>query len=220
MHTSEQIREEITKQLEWDSRINSKDISVKVENNIVTLDGSVFSYMQKIAAETDAFSIPGVSEVHNHLKIAPYNETGKYTDDQVLWNINTLLALNPAVNLKTLEISVKNGTSYLSGSVDEYWKKLQIEELIYDIPGVQNVVNTLSVVPSNAPFDELIASEIQETLQRVSNINIEQINIIVEGGRVTLHGVVPDWHAYSAAHNAAKYTRGVTDLTNKLIIKQ
>ncbi len=218
MRTTEQLRNDVIKQLQWDSRINTRNISVEVSDHTVTLTGNVGSYMQRTAAETDAMSIPGVAEVHNHLKIIPEEEARTYSDDQILWNVKSVLTLNPVINMEKLEISVSKGVVYLGGSVDEFWKKMQCEEIVFDVPGVKDVVNTLSVVPTNAPFDKMIAADILSALQRISNIDIQKINVIVDGGRVTIQGRVPDWHAYTSAHNAAKYTRGVTDLTKKLII--
>lgn len=218
MRTDEQIRHDIIKQLQWDSRINSTDINVEVNQHIATLSGNVSSYMQKTAAQMDALSITGVTEVHNHLKIITDTISEKFTDEQISRNIKTVISLNPVINPDTLEIRVDKGVVFLGGSVDEYWKKMQTEEIVFDVPGVRDVVNTLSVVPTNSPFDQAISADILTALQRISNIDIQKINVTVDGGRVTIHGRVPDWHAYTAAHNAARFTRGVTDLTNKLVI--
>jgi osmotically-inducible protein OsmY len=217
MRTDEQIRKDIIKQLQWDNRINSTNINVEVNQHVATLSGNVSSYMQKTAAQMDTLSITGVTEVHNHLKIISDNAS-QFTDEQIAKNIKTVISLNPVLNPDTLEIRVNKGSVFLGGSVDEYWKKMQTEEIIFDVPGVSDVVNTLSVVPTNSPYDKAISADILSALQRISNIDIQKINVTVDGGRVTIHGRVPDWHAYTAAHNAAKFTRGVTDLTNKLVI--
>ena len=47
MRTDEQIRKDIIEQLQWDSRINSTNINVEVNQHVVTLSGNVNSYMQK-----------------------------------------------------------------------------------------------------------------------------------------------------------------------------
>lgn len=218
MRTDEQIRNDIIKQLQWDSRINSTNINVEVNQHVATLSGNVDSYMQKTAAQMDALSIAGVTEVHNHLKIISDIAARKFTDEQIVKNIKTVLSLNPVLNPDTLEIRVDKGIVFLGGSVDEYWKKMQTEEIVFDVPGVNDVVNTLSVVPTNSPYDQAISADILSALQRIPDIDIQKIDVTVDGGRVTIHGMVTDWHAYTAAHNAAKYTRGVTDLTNKLVI--
>ncbi|HEX3019623.1 MAG TPA: BON domain-containing protein [Chitinispirillaceae bacterium] len=218
MRTGEQIRNDIIKQLEWDSRVNCTSISVEVKEHTVILTGNVSSYMQKAAAYTDALSVNGVAEVHNHLKIIPDKTDQDYNDEQILWNIQSVITLNPAININTVKITVNKGIVYLGGAVDEFWKKMQTEEIVFDVPGVRDVVSTLSVVPTNSPYDQAISADILSAIQRISNIDIQKISVTVDGGRVTIQGRVPDWHAYTSAHNAAKYTRGVTDLTNKLII--
>lgn len=130
MRTDEQIRKDIIEQLQWDSRINSTNINVEVNQHVVTLSGNVNSYMQKTAAQMDALSIAGVSEVHNHLKIISDTASQKYTDEQIVKNVKTVISLNPVLNPDTLEIRVEKGIVFLGGSVDEYWKKCRPKRLL------------------------------------------------------------------------------------------
>ena len=215
--TSEQIRQDILNHLAWDSRVDERRVMVEVTEGIVTLSGVVSSHMQRSAAEMDVRSIPGVVKVMNRLKILKLEED-RSSDDQIAWNVKSVLSLNESIEESRIEINVDNGVVIVSGSVDEFWKKVRVEELAYDVPGVLEVINTLSVVPTGTPFDQEIAAEIMAALSRIGSIDLEAINLEVNGGRVVIRGKVPDWYSYSAAHNAVKYTRGVTDLTNNLVI--
>jgi len=218
MRSTVQILEDINRQLSWDRRINAKNIIVEMIDHTAILSGTVGSYMQRKAAESDVMVIDGVSEVKNHLQIQRSAGLKGPTDEQITWNIKSILKLNAAFNDSNIEISSQNGVIHLQGSVDEYWKKLHAEEVIFDVPGVYEVINTLTVVPTKVPLDQSIASSILTAFKRIGSIDLNSVSIEVSGGRVVLKGKVSDWHSYTAAYNAAKYTRGVTDLTNMLII--
>ena len=51
--TAEQIRQDVIKQLKWDSRIKSENISLSRSPDTVVLTGTVSSNLQRISAEND-----------------------------------------------------------------------------------------------------------------------------------------------------------------------
>jgi hypothetical protein len=63
------IREDVNDRLTWDDRIDATDIEVTVTGGTVVLDGSVDSRGDKRTAEDIADSVPGVWDVHNHLRV-------------------------------------------------------------------------------------------------------------------------------------------------------
>ncbi len=213
----EDIRKDIVSHLKWDNRLDSSNIHIDIIDSVIHLNGYVKSMIERKAAEADAHSIPGVVKIENHLEIRQERHE-RHSDDQILWNVKSMLSLNSQIDDTKIDASVNNGAVILKGSVDEYWKKLRTEELVHIVPGVLNVINTLAVVHTASPFDESIAEDILKAFERIGTINLESITVEVEGGRVVLRGKVPDWHSYSSAHNIVKYTRGVTDLINNLII--
>ena len=215
----EEIRQNIVAHLKWDNRLDSSNIQVDIVGNAVKLWGFVKSALEKSAAENDVRSIPGVIKVENSLEIR-LEGYELHSDEQIAWNVKSVLVLNSQINHVGIEVSVNKGNVILKGNVDQYWKKLHIEEIVHMVPGVMNVINTLAVVHTAIPFDKTIAQDIIKAFERIGTINPENITIEVEGGRVVLRGKVPDWYSYSSAHNIVKFTRGVTDLVNNLIISE
>jgi osmotically-inducible protein OsmY len=213
----EEIRQDIIAHLKWDNRLDSSNVSIDIVGNTVKLSGSVKSLFEKSAAENDIRSIPGVTKVESNLEIR-LEKYELHSDEQIVWNVKSVLALNSHVNSDGIEVSVNKGTVVLKGTVDQYWKKMQTEEIVHMVPGVLNVINTLAVVHTAIPYDKTIAQDVIKALERIGTINLENITIEVEGGRVVLRGKVSDWYSYSSAHNIVKYTRGVTDLINNLVI--
>jgi len=67
-----QIRENVKDQLWWSPFVDSEDITVSVNNGIVTLSGTVDTYGESQSAEDNAFE-GGAKEVVNNLKVTyPY----------------------------------------------------------------------------------------------------------------------------------------------------
>ena len=57
--TDEQIQREVLAELKWDSRLQPNEIGVAVKDGVVTLTGTVDSYIKKWAAESAAQRVRG-----------------------------------------------------------------------------------------------------------------------------------------------------------------
>lgn len=71
------IQEDICDCLTDDPRIDARDVSVRVENGEVTLEGKVNSRQEKRDAENLCERITGVRDVHNHLRVASPQSAGR-----------------------------------------------------------------------------------------------------------------------------------------------
>jgi osmotically-inducible protein OsmY len=58
------------------------------------------------------------------------------------------------------------------------------------------------------------------SLERHYKIDIDDIDVKVERGRVSLTGKVTDWDSYQLLLNTAKNTKGVIDLKEDIMIQQ
>ncbi|KMQ50055.1 putative osmotically inducible protein Y [Chitinispirillum alkaliphilum] len=214
---SQELKEKIQRQLAWDSSIESRSIEITVSDHTVTLSGNVPSFKEKKSALSDVLSVPGVSRVINKISVAKPDGEKKESDRQIESNIKTAFAINSALDGSDLNTEVRDGNVLLRGAVDSYWKKERALELVSEIKGVTEIEEYISVVPDRQFLDKQIASELYEALQR-NGVETEEIDIEVNAGRVVLRGKIGNWRSYSAAHTIAKYTKGVSDLTNELII--
>lgn len=213
------IKQKVLDQLFWDSRVDSSDIKVEVKDGTVILTGNIPSYIDKGRAETDAWSIEGVKRVDNKLgvKIPEFVEVP--TDEKIELHINNLLNLSYNIDESKIDVSVDNGIVTLRGVVDAYWKKLQIKNLISEIAGITDVINEVTIAPTSSLTDEKIAKDVISSLERNYLVNVNEINIKVENGKVKISGVVKNWKAYDAAMDCIKYTAGVVDIDDKLVIE-
>jgi osmotically-inducible protein OsmY len=66
----ERIREDVCERLRWNDELDATEISVRVENGEVILEGSVESRDMKRLAGDLAERVPGVTDVHNTVRVA------------------------------------------------------------------------------------------------------------------------------------------------------
>lgn len=211
----ERLKKSVVDQLSWDNRIRSSKIEISVTDHTVVLSGTVPSYWEKVAAEADVWSVPGIASVTNNLLVS---DLPRISDEQIKENATTVLRLNEATGNEDIEVDVSEGKVELRGSVNDFWRRARAVDLVSHVKGVSEVVDEISVVPSDQPEDELVASDIIEAIKRRGNIDMNHIQIEVDTGKVILKGRVPDWQSYTDIHTIVKRTRGVAGLRNELVI--
>lgn len=217
--TDEELQTQIIDKLHWDDRVNAADVGVTVNDAKVTLRGTVPSYRAKALAEQDTKEIAGITEVFNHLQVQYPDTIPVPIDEEIASNVANALTWDTDIDADKIDVSVMGGLLTLRGTVDAYWKKFQVEDISYGITGVIDIINELAVVPTKKPQDEEIARSIENALERNTFVEAEDVNVVVEDGRVTLTGFVPNWGAWRAAHNVATYTKGVIKVVDGLAIR-
>jgi osmotically-inducible protein OsmY len=141
-----------------------------------------------------------------------------YTSPLAKENVETLLNWDFDIDDTKITVSADEGTVKLLGTVDSYWKKMLAEDDAYKNTGVMGVRNELAIVMTDSWTDEMIALDIEEALRRNLNVEVNDIDVKVGKGKVTLSGEVPDWTARYAADTSALYTAGVKSVHNMLSI--
>jgi len=214
----EAIRTSIQNQLAWDSRVNSKDLRVEVSGGIARLTGTVTNYNAKRYAASDALLTPGVKEIDNRITVKYPGYVPVPPDSVIQSNIKQLFQWNSNLDASKLDVSVKDGWVTLRGSVDRYWEKIRAEELAAGVPGVLELTNEIAVVPRETLTDKQIAEDVISALNRMIDVNMNQVNVQVDNGVVKLEGLAQDMTTYRTIEDIAFYTKGVTSVNNKMLI--
>ncbi len=217
MFSREEIKKRIVDQLFWDSRVDASDIHVEVQDSKVTLFGTVPTAYARKSAESDAWAVPGVQMVQNNISVQIEQPLPASPQD-LRDNIRNVYRYDPALSQEDIVITVDDGVVTLQGAVGTYWQKKLAEQKAQNVTGVIVVVNKIAVTPTHDILDEIIAQNIIEALDRNVDIDIDLIDVKVEGGTVTLSGTVGDWSAYKTAESIVFFTSGVVDLQNNLSI--
>lgn len=218
MRTDEEIKVDVIKQLQWDARIDASDISVKVNDGSVELEGDVPSLTAKDAAFDGAYLVDGVLSVKNDLDVRFPAAKTVPSDLDIKTNLINALSFNSDLESYKIDVSVDNGWVTLEGTVNAYWEKVAAENEALDINGVLGVTNNLGVVPTDSYLDENISEDNVNALERNAYVNASDIDVKVEDGEVTLDGTVKTYKAKNAAYDSALYTPGVILVNNRIIV--
>lgn len=216
--TNEQIKKDVLDNLYWDSRVDSSNIEIEVENGEVTLKGEVPSYSGKRAAVNDTWSVAGVIQVNENLEVKYPESIEIPADSEIETNVMNSLIWDVHIDSTEITVSVNDGIVSLEGNVDEYWK-LKHAEIKSDVLGVIDIVNKLIVIPTESVLDKDIGQEIVSAMARSGNVDVDNINIEVKNGVVTLRGKVGNHLDYERVEDLAELTLGVIDVKNQLVIE-
>ena len=214
------IQEKVRKQLQWDDRINDIDVDIEVDNGEVTFEGFIPSYYAKVLVAENAKKISGIKSINNNLKVRylPVIKTDVPLDDELKKNIKIALELNVSIDASKISVSVNNGIVTLGGTVDAFWKKKIAGSVTSEFNGVIDIINKIAVVPTDHK-DEKISEEIIATFERYRNVDVDDLDLEVEKGEVSISGNVDDWDAYDAVMDTLLYTRGVKTINDNLVIE-
>jgi osmotically-inducible protein OsmY len=186
----------------------------------VTLGGPVPTYAAKLAAEDDTWVVTGVRAIENQIAVTSPPSVSMPSDAELASRIRSRLAGRVDLDLAMDKIAVSavDGFVTLEGTVESYWKKVEAATEAWHVAGVMDVMNKLAVVPTAAFADEAIARDIVSALDRNISTDVDDIDVEVHNGTVTLSGTVPNRAARLAAYRAALYAAGVTDIADHLLV--
>lgn len=104
-----------------DKNIRGSDISVKTENKVVTLSGSVDSAEQKDLAVNAAKTVKGVTTVNDQLNVVAEKSAsleGYAGDTAITSQVKAKLLADDIVPSRKVTVETRDGTVHLSGTVD------------------------------------------------------------------------------------------------------
>jgi osmotically-inducible protein OsmY len=142
------------------------------------------------------------------------------TDAQIQADVIAELRWDPRVLPNEVGVSVKDGVVTLTGWVDSYVKKWAAEEAAHRVRGVKAVANDLEVrLPSSSErTDADIAAAVVRALETDAYVPIENLDVTVSKGWVTLKGTVEWQYQKDDAERAVRRLTGVTGVTNLIAV--
>ncbi len=215
--TDKSVTEDVNDSLSWDSRVDASKITVAVDRGVVTLTGTVPSYSARAAATEDAWVIAGVRDIKNQLQV-DYREEAP-SDSEIKSNIVQAFTSDNELYPFDLNVTVGEGWVTLEGTVDTFWKKVRAEDLALGMRGVIDLTNKIAVTPTQTITDETLAETIIHALDRNIYVDVDDIDVTVENGTVTLSGAVPSQAAKRAAHDIARFTLGVKEVKDRITVR-
>ena len=233
------VREAVSRAILYDPRVDRENVAVTAEGGDVTLRGTVDSIAARLAAERLAENTTGVLDVENRLKV---RLSEPVAEDELHDRIEAAFVDDPLIDATAVEVTVSDGTVWLYGSVDHYYEKGRVENVVAQVDGVTSIVNNLTVENPNRPFtfdpyvdpwptraypwydyepgisleeDREISREIDDQLWWSPYVDADEVTVTVADGIATLTGTVDSFaERRAAAQNA--FQGGATWVVNKL----
>jgi osmotically-inducible protein OsmY len=215
----QQIQQDVEKLLPAKSKF--QNITAKVEDGIVTLEGTVKLYMDKLDAEKRVRRISHVAGVRNHIEVE-----GNVPDDVLLNTLAEKLRydrIGYGIMFNSLKLKVENGVVTVSGDVLDYPARDSALAIIETTPGVKDVIDEINVLPTSNMDDELrlkVARAIygHPALQKYAIDPQAPIRIVVKNGHVVLAGAVDSPMDKQIAEMQAKSVSGVFSVEDELVV--
>jgi osmotically-inducible protein OsmY len=131
------------------------------------------------------------------------------------------LKFDAAVQPNEVGVAVKDGVVTLAGWVDSYLKKWSAEEAAHRVPGVRAVANDIEVrLPTSSErTDPDIAAAVTRALEWDAGLDIDDLDVTVSKGWVTLKGSVEWGFQLSDAARVVRRITGVRGVSNLLHVK-
>jgi osmotically-inducible protein OsmY len=143
------------------------------------------------------------------------------TDAQIQSDVLAELKYDARVLPNEIGVAVKDGVVTLTGWVDSYTKKWAAEEAAHRVRGVKAVANDIEVRIASADerTDADIAAAAVRALEWDASISVDNLDVTVSKGWVTLKGSVEWQYQKNDAERVVRRLAGVKGVTNLLTVK-
>ena len=210
MKTDSQIQADVIRELDWDPSVTHEHIGVAVTDGIVTLSGTVPSYIEKTAAEKASQRVAGVKAVVEKIEVKLPGSL--HRDDQdIARTIVDQFRWHSQVPDDLVKASVENGWVGLNGEVEWDFQRSAAEEAVRGLMGVKGISNKITIKPKVVQPSE-IKDKIEDALKRAAEREANRIAVQVRGTRVILSGKVRSFAELRDVRGAAFSAPGVTSV--------
>jgi osmotically-inducible protein OsmY len=143
------------------------------------------------------------------------------SDTEIQKDVLAELQWDPRVHTTEIGVAVKDGVVTLTGSIDSFTKKWAAEQAAHRVRGVVAVANDIEVhLPSSSErSDADIAAAAVRALEWDAAVPVENIDVTVSKGWITLRGTV-DWEFEKKdAERVVRRLTGVRGVTNLITVR-
>jgi osmotically-inducible protein OsmY len=213
MKTDAQLQVNVMEQLKWEPSLDHQHIGVSVSEGVITLSGTVSTFMEKHTAIKTAAKASGVKAIVENIEVKLKGSMIR-TDEDIAKAVLERFKWSVLVPADKVLVEVANGNVTLKGTVDWEYQRKAAEKLIRELTGVKFVTNLMILKSS---FDAInVKEKIETALKRAAEEESKKIHVDVTGGRVTLTGNVRSLSEMRMVEGTAWGCPGVTEVQDNL----
>ncbi|MEO6175825.1 MAG: BON domain-containing protein [Flavobacterium circumlabens] len=213
MKTNEELQKKVIEAINWEPLLSGIEIGVVVIDGIVTLTGSVNSYVKKEEAEKAAKNVLGVKAVVEKIEVL-LNDWPHKSDNEIAQEIINIFKWHWDIPNERVQVRVENGWVYLSGSLEWNYQKEAAKKAVKILIGVKGIVNNIMIISLSK--DRINKKDIEDAIERNRIIGNTEITVEVLDNAVTLKGNVESWFEKNEASRIAWKAPGVLEVKNNL----
>jgi osmotically-inducible protein OsmY len=199
-------------------------VSVKADNGVVTLTGTVQDKHDKALAEDTVGSMPGVTKVKNEIKVESTHP--ERSDSWIALKIRSRLLVKGNVSAAQTKVAVANGEVVLTGTADNVAQKDLTAAYAKDIDGVKAVKNEIVVTDKatgetigETIDDASITSQVKYALLSHKSTSALKTKITTTDGVVLVTGNAKSDAEKALVTKLAQDVRGTKSVTNNMVVK-
>jgi hyperosmotically inducible protein len=196
-------------------------VQVSVKNGIVDLEGVVKDYATKEEVDKKVHRIKNVVAVRNKLQVAGAGEVSDAQLQQAIVKKLQYDRVGYGNAFNAISVNVQNGVVTLGGHAYGPVAADSAVSLASHFPGVQDVIDNISVDPVS-PMDDRLRMQVYRAVYGFPSLNkyaidpAQPIRITVVNGNVQLDGVVLSQADKNVAGIRANSVPGVFKVVNNL----
>jgi osmotically-inducible protein OsmY len=222
------ILHQVERLVSEDPWLDRSAVRVAVGGGIVHLEGKVRSAPERARAESDTrmVSPAGVDATGLAIADGPDDGTlraappGAHSDAEIQASITDACARDPRVRGFIPEVNVRNGIVVLTGVAPDAPALAATLDDAANVPGAMSVHDALKTGPLVAPADErALRAAVTDAVHSDPSLSGAAVAVDAVGGRVILHGVVPNDTARVSALARASSVVGVSRVEDALIVE-
>jgi osmotically-inducible protein OsmY len=212
------LQHDVLDELEWEPSVDAAHIGVAAtQPGVITLTGTVATYVEKIAAERAAKRVAGVRAVANDIQVQP---VGSYrrNDTDLAQAVLRALEWDIAVPDEKIKARVDDGWVTLEGEVALQFQRAAAENAVRRLSGVRGVTNQILLQVRAAIKPEAVKNRIEAALRRSAEIDARGIQVNATDSAIILKGKVRSWAERDEAERAAWSAPGVLSVKDELTV--
>jgi len=215
MKTNEVLQKDVQDAIKWEPLLSIAEIGVTAKEGVVTLTGTVDTYIKKSEAENAAKKVAGVKAVVEEIQVKSYN-CDKKTDQEIANEILNSLNWSREIPKDKIQIKVEAGWVTLEGDLNWNYEKEIAKRIASNFIDVKEVTNNITLKSDRVA--KVAKEDIVNALNRNWSLEDKHILVSVSENKVTLNGTVHSWYQKDEADRIAWQAPGIVSVENELIV--